>query len=113
MNKKQKTVRRKHPKGTASICIAVVFITLQIMLMIGGLYVGPSEHQGANVSFHNPAAIVQSVVFLLFTNILGIGALVLSLIVWLYHKNVNGKVTTIIASVVIIVNSLCLSLTLY
>jgi len=106
MNSNQETIKRKHEKGTASICIAVAFITLQIMLTMGGLYAGRSPHQGVNVSFHNVPAIVQSVVFLFGTNILGIGALILSLIAWKYHKNIGGKVTVIIAIVVIIINTL-------
>lgn len=110
MNSKQETVKRKHEKGTASICIAVAFITLQIMLTLGSLYAGRSPHQGVNVSFHNVPAIVQSVVFLFGMNILGIGALILSLIAWKTHKNIGGKVTLIIAIVVIVVNSLAASL---
>ncbi len=93
-------------KGKVSNVIAWVFITLQIMLIIGGLYGGNSQNQGANVSFYNLPAIVQSVTFLFCYNIIGIGALVLSLIVWLYHANKKGKATTITSAVVIIVNTL-------
>jgi len=93
-------------KGTISVRIAQVFIALQSMLILGGLYAGPSPHQGANVSFHNVPAIIQSLTFIFGVNILGIGALILSLIAWKYHKNLGGKVTAIIAIVVIIVNTL-------
>ena len=98
--------KQKMAKGSVSHFIAWVFIVLQIMLILGGLYAGRSPHQGEDVSFHNVPAIVQSVMFLLSMNILVIGALVLSLIVWLWHKNKKGKVTTIAAAIVIIVNTL-------
>lgn len=103
---KEKPVMGKHEKGRASICIAVALITLQILLILGGLYAGPTPHRGTNFSFHNMPAIVQSVTFLFGVNILAIGALILSLLAWKYHKNTGGKVTAIIAVVVIIVNTL-------
>jgi len=96
-------------KGSVSNFIAWVFITLQIMLIIGGLYAGSSQNQGANISFRNGWAIFESLVYIFCVNILGIGALVLSLIVWLQHKNLKGKTTTIAAAIVIIVNTLVLS----
>jgi hypothetical protein len=105
----QEKIDRKHEKGTASICIAVVLIVLQVLLMIGGLYAGRSPHESENVSFHNAKAMVQSIVFLIGINILGIGALILSLIVWMYHKNLRGKVTAIISIIVIMINTLLVS----
>ena len=99
----------KKTKGTVSNCVAWVFIILQIILIVGGLYGGSSQNQGTLVSFHDAPAIVQSVMYLFCGNILGIGALVLSLTVWFRHKNLNGKVTTIAAIVVIIVNTLMLN----
>ena len=93
-------------KGNVSNCIAWVFITLQIMLIVGGLFARSSPNQGANVSFRNGWEMFQSVIYIFGINILGIGALVLSLIVWLHHKNLKGKITTIVATIVIIVNTL-------
>lgn len=93
-------------KGRASTLIAVLLIVLQIIFILGGLYGGRSQLQGKNVSFHDLKSTVQSIIFLSGTNIIGIGALALSLIVWLYHKDKAGKVTTIIACIVILVNSL-------
>ncbi len=93
-------------KGRISTLIAVLLIVLQIILMLGGLYGGKSQVQVTYVSFHDVPAIIQSVTFLFGFNIIGIGALALSLIVWLYHKDKAGKVTTIIACLVIIANSL-------
>ena len=106
MKRKEKTVSGKQKKGRVSIYIAVALITLQSLLILGGLYTSPSPHQGANVSFHNAPAIIQSLTFLFGVNILGIGALILSLIAWKYHKNLGRKVTAIIAIVAIIVNTL-------
>jgi len=103
------TEEQKKIKGTASNIIAWIFITLQIMLIIGGSYGTNSQYRGTNVSFHNAPAIVQSVGYLFGVNLLGIGALFLSLIVWLQHKNLKGKTTTIVAAIIIIVNSLVLS----
>ena len=97
---------KKIAKGTVSNSIAWIFIVLQVLLMLGGLYAGRSPHEGENISFHNTPAVVQSVMFLFGMNVLGIGALVLSLIVWLYHANKKGKATTITSAVVIIVNTL-------
>jgi len=97
-------------KGTISVCIAGVFVTLQSVLILGGLYAGPSPGRGTTVAFHNMPAIVQSVVFLFFANILGIGALTLSLIAWKYHGNTKGKSTATIAIVVMIINSMRIAL---
>jgi len=104
MNANEKPVRRT--KGRASFCIAVALLTLQILLILGGLYAGPTPHRGPNVSFNNMPAIIQSVTFLLGVNILAIVALILSLIAWKYHKDIGGKSTSIIAIVIIIFNSL-------
>ena len=95
----------KISKGGVSNFIAWVFIVLQVMMTLGGLYAGGSRERIA--FFNNSAATVQSVVFVTGLNILGIGALILSLIVWRYHKNKKGKVTTFAAVVVIILNTLC------
>lgn len=110
----------KMAKGSLSNYIAWVFITLQIMLTVGGLVGGllfpislpraPPGYVYVNVSFHNLPAAVGSVVFLFCGNILGIGALILSLIVWLRHNNQKGKTTAIVAAVVIVVNSLQLAI---
>lgn len=102
-----KAIRK--PKGTVSTCIAWVFMILQILLIVGALFAGLSPTQGPDVSFHDTPAIVQSVVYLFCGNILGIGALTLSLIVWLRHNNLNGKITAIAAIIVIIVNTSLLS----
>jgi len=98
--------KQKKPKGTLSIYIAGVFLVLQLMLILGGLYVERSPHQGSNISFDNGQAIVQSMVYIFFINILGIGALLLSMIVWLRHKNKGGKIIFIISSIVIIINTI-------
>lgn len=98
----------KKTKGVLSIYIAGVLLFLQTMLILGGLYVERSTHQDSNISFNNGPAILQSIVYIFFTNILGIGALLLSLIVWLCHKNKGGKITLIISSIVIIINTILL-----
>lgn len=95
----------KTSKGGVSNFIAWVFIVLQMMMTFGGLYAGGSRERIA--FFNNPAATVQSVVFVTGLNILGIGALILSLIVWRYHKNEKGKVTTFVAIAIIILNTFC------
>jgi len=95
----------KKSKGRVSNSIAWVFIVLQTMLIWGGLYAG--GHQEQIAFFNNLEATVQSVVYITVINILGIGALILSLIVWLYHKNKKGKVTTFAAIIAIILNTLC------
>lgn len=91
-------------KGRVSNFIAWGLIVLQTMLTIGGLYSGGSLEK---LSFSDMPAIVQTVTFLICFNILGIGSLILSLIVWRYHKNKKGKVTTFAAIVVILFNTLC------
>lgn len=97
---------KKITKSRVSNFIAWIFIVLQVLLMLGGLYVGHSQSEGENVSFHSAPAVVQSIVFLFGMNILGIGALVLSLIVWLRHGNKQGRVATITSVVVILINTL-------
>jgi len=74
-------------------------------MMLGGLYAGGSRERIA--FFNNFGATVQSLVFITLLNILGIGALILGLIVWRYHKNKKGKVTTFVAIAIIILNTFC------
>lgn len=114
-NKKSKSSK----KGTVSNVIAWVFIVLQGCLISGGIYNITHDEQSFWQIFSqnlpkcvlvfiqlNVKAIVQLAVFLIGGNLLGIGALILGLIVWLQHKNKDGKITTIAAIVVIIINSL-------
>ncbi|MHC4132545.1 MAG: hypothetical protein ACYSSP_10875 [Planctomycetota bacterium] len=98
-------------KGSVSNFIAWIFIVLQILLIMGGLYAGAHyPSQGQIISFKSVWAIYGSVIVILCFNILGVGALILSLIVWLNHKNLRGKTTTIVSAIVIIVNTLLLVL---
>jgi hypothetical protein len=92
-------------KGRVSTTIALIFITLQMLFIIGGLYVGGDRQPIA--FFNNLKASVQSLIEVTGVNLLGIGALILSLIVWRYHKNEIGKITAIVAIVVIILNTFC------
>lgn len=108
-------------KGAISNGIAWVFIVLQSLIIIGGLYadrdtLGLLRIIGQSVrSVHKvllvlaqfkPEAMAYLISFILAINLLGIGALVLSSIVWFKYKNKNGKITMIFATVVITVNSL-------
>jgi len=95
----------KRVKGRVSNTIAWILLILQIMLFMGGLYAGGDKE--AIAFFSNLEATVQSLVFITAFNILGIGALLLSLIVWRYHKNNKGKLTAIIAVAIIIFNTFC------
>lgn len=62
--------KSKTSKGRVSNCIAWVFIVLQMMMTLGGLYAGGSRERIA--FFNNSVATVQSVVFVTGDNILGI-----------------------------------------
>jgi len=100
MNRESKT-----SKGGVSNFIAWIFIVLQMMMTLGGLYAGGSREK--ILFFNDSVGTVQSVVFITGDNILGIGALILSLIVWRYHKNKKGKVTTFASIAIIILNTFC------
>jgi len=94
--------KRIKAKGGVSNFIAWIFISLQVLLMLGGIYnnVSPPDEMASNfksVSFHSVQAILQSVIYLLLMNIPAIGALFLSFIVLLYHKNKKGEITLIVA----------------
>ena len=98
--------KRGTNKGRTLTLIAVLLIMLQIFFVMGGLYGGHSRYQGKYVSLHDAPAIIQSIVFLFAMNIIGISALILSLIAWVHHKDKAGKITTIIAFLVILANSI-------
>ena len=89
-------------KGTASNIIAWMFIIFQIMLLIVLLLTTSTK---IKIEFHR-----VSLEYLIFVNLFGIGALILSLIVWLQHKNLKGKTTTIASVILIIVSILLLTL---
>ena len=100
----QKNKKRIPEKSRASNIIAWIFIVLQAMLILGGLYAGGSREPIA--FFYNLEATIQSVTMITVGNILGIGALILGLIVWRYHNNPIGKVTTFVAIIIIVLNTL-------
>jgi hypothetical protein len=105
-NYEQGMTIQKITKGRVSNSVAWIFIFLQVLFTLGGLSAGHSPHGGKNVSLQNAQAMVQSAVFLFCMNLLVIGALILGLIVWLYHGNQKGRDTTIVSIVAIIVNTL-------
>ncbi len=92
-------------KGGISNTIAWIFIAIQIMFIIGSLRTGGDKQPMA--FFNNLKATLQSLLEVIGINLLGIGALVLSLIVWRYHKNNKGKLTAVVAIAVIILNTFC------
>jgi len=101
-----KNENRIPQKGIASNVIAWIFIVLQAWLTpFGDLHSGGSREPIA--LFNNLKATVQSIIMVTGMNIPGIGALILGLIVWRYHNNPIGKVTTFVALVIIVLNTLC------
>ena len=90
------TGEQKKVKGTASNIIACVFITLQILLIIDSLDRGNPQYPSFSFRLG----------YIFAGNIFGIGALVLSLTVWALHKNLTAITITIIAAIVIVINTL-------
>ena len=101
-----KNENRIPQKSRAWNVIAWIFIVLQALLTpFEDLRSGGSREPIA--FFNNLKATVQSIIMVTGMNIPGIGALILGLIVWRYYYNPTGKVTTFVALVIIVLNTLC------
>ena len=112
----QNTQARKKA-GSLSNAIALIFIILQGLLIVGALCnIATDDYSFLQVFFENMAGIaagllrfdvmLQIAVQLVGFNLLGIGALILGRIIWLRHGNTDGKPITRIAFVVIIINTI-------
>ncbi len=107
-----------YSKGKISNVIAWIFIALESLLILGNTYPIIKEQHGILQIFGRGLyALLQTlvsfnietfgnIVFLIVTNILGIGAVILSLIVLFKHKNQCAKKTIVAAIIVITFKSI-------
>jgi len=102
------TTTKSNTAGKTLVVIAWVLLVLHGLMVVGNLNYKRLRDPAIEALLTNPTpeAIGGTIGYLIGTNILAIVACVLSLTAWLYRKNKNGKVATIVSIVLMVAATL-------